>query len=292
MSYINEPFQDLDVMNNFMFNKLTTDPSTSDSFCRLLIKNLINKEVGHIIVKAESIKLPDNPEKRGVRLDVEISETENNDIVTNIYDIEPHRDKEISFEKKNRFVQAHIDKNTIDSGNNVFGDMPALYIINITNYDPFGYNQMVYTIKNQCREVPELVYNDEVTIYYFNTSGTKGGSPELKAFLDYLEDSTMDNVVDAATREVDSYVHKIKYNNQIRGDYMTVGEWFDNMTKEVVNEAVATAVAEKDATIADKDATIADKDAAIADKDAAIADKDAEILRLKKELEDLKTKAI
>ena len=27
MSYVNEPFEELDVMNNFMFNQLSTNPN-------------------------------------------------------------------------------------------------------------------------------------------------------------------------------------------------------------------------------------------------------------------------
>ena len=33
------------------------------------------------------------------------------------------------------------------------------------------------------------MYNDGVTLLYFNTTGTKGGSEELKNFLEYLEKS-------------------------------------------------------------------------------------------------------
>lgn len=66
--------------------------------------------------------------------------------------------------------------------------MPELYIICITNYDPFGYDQILYTIKNMCAEEPELVYNDGVRILYFNTSGTKGGTKSLQKRMKKLRD--------------------------------------------------------------------------------------------------------
>ena len=43
------------------------------------------------------------------------------------------------------------------SGTWDFSDMPGLYVLTITEYDPFGYDYMMYRIKNQCVEVPESV---------------------------------------------------------------------------------------------------------------------------------------
>ena len=277
MSYVREPFEELDVMNYFMFNKLTTTPETSERFCRCMLKNLLGIEVGKVNIKAEQIELPDDPEKRGVRLDVAIEESAGGNI-TSIYDIEPHRDFESSYPKKNRFTQAQIDKNLMKSGNNDFSKMPNLYIICITNYDPFGYGRLLYTIKNQCVEAPDLVYNDGVKVLYFNTTGTIGGSEALSNFLKYLEESKSANVVDDATKEIDDYVGVIKNNYAIGGKYMTVGDLID----KIVDEAVAEKEAEKDATIAGKDATIAEKDATIAERDARIAELEAQLSKIKK----------
>ena len=116
------------------------------------------------------------------------------------------------FLKKNRFQQAQIDKNNLESGDNNFEHLPELFIMCITNYDPFGYDQVLYTIKNSCVEEPELVYNDGVTILYFNTTGTKGGTESLKRFLTYLEDSKDKNAIDEATREVKNHVKICKKN--------------------------------------------------------------------------------
>ena len=267
MSYVREPFEELDVMNYFMFNKLTTTPETSERFCRCMLKNLLGIEVGKVNIKAEQIELPDDPEKRGVRLDVAIEESQDGDRITSIYDIEPHRDFETSYPKKNRFTQAQIDKNLMVSGDNDFSKMPNLYIICITNYDPFGYGRLLYTIKNQCVEAPDLVYNDGVKILYFNTTGTVGGSEALSNFLKYLEESKSANVVDDATKEIDDYVGVIKNNYAIGGKYMTVGDLID----KIVDEAVVEAVAEKEAAIAEKDAAIAEQAARIAELEAQLS---------------------
>ena len=202
MSYVHEPFEKLDVMDNFLFNQLSTNPKTKEGFLRCLIKNLLGKEIGKIVIRAENMIYPTLPDKRGVRLDVQIDELNLKDEITTIYDIEPHRDFERDYPKKIRFSQAQIDKNNMLSSNNDFSYMPELFIVNITNYDPFGDDQMVYTFQKKCIEAPEVVYNDGVTILYFNTTGTKGGSEELKNFLEYLEKSEPEKAVTSATQEL------------------------------------------------------------------------------------------
>ena len=49
------------------------------------------------------------------------------------------------------------------------------------------------------------MYNDGVTLLYFNTTGTKGGSEELKNFLEYLEKSEPEKAVTSATQELQGY---------------------------------------------------------------------------------------
>ena len=286
MSYTREPFEELDVMNFFMFNKLTTEEETSEKFCRCMLRNLIGVEVDRITVRAEKIELPDDPQKRGVRLDVKIEEYEDERVAC-IYDIEPHRDFEKDYPKKNRFTQAQIDKNNLESGENDFSKLPKLYIICITNYDPFGYDRVLYTIKNQCVEEPELVYNDDVAILYFNTKGTKGGSESLKRFLRYLEESEDSNAVDDATNEVKSYVGTIKRNYEIGGKYMTVGDLMDKIAAEAAAEKAAemgAIIAQNELELAQKDEVIAQNKAELAQNKAAMAEKDAEIAELKKKL--------
>ena len=124
------------------------------------------------------------------------------------------------------------------------------------------------------------MYNDGVTIYYFNTTGTQGGSDDLKKFLEYLETSKSTYASTSATKELQSYVDTIKHDAEIGGNYLTFGDLMD----KVAAKAAAEAVVEKDSIIAKKEATIAEKEAAIAEKEAAIAKKDAIIAELQAKL--------
>ena len=125
------------------------------------------------------------------------------------------------------------------------------------------------------------MYNDGVTILYFNTTGTKGGSEELMNYLEYLEKSEPEKAVTSATQELQGYVEQIKHDAEIGGNYMTFGDLMDKITAEVAEtaaeKAAAEVAAEKDAIIATKDAVIADREADIAEKEATIADKEATI---------------
>ena len=120
------------------------------------------------------------------------------------------------------------------------------------------------------------MYNDGVTIYYFNTTGTQGGSDELKKFLEYLETSKSIYASTSATKELQSYVDTIKHDAEIGGNYLTFGDLMD----KVAAEAAAEVCAEKDAIIAEKNASIAEKDASIAEKEAVIAELQAKITLL------------
>ena len=78
----------------------------------------------------------------------------------NVYDLEPHLQQNMHISKHNRFYQAKIDSRYLKSGETDFSKLPNLYVITITNFDPFGYDYMMYTIKNQCMELPQLDYDD------------------------------------------------------------------------------------------------------------------------------------
>lgn len=85
--------------------------------------------------------------------------------------------------KHNRFYQAKIDSQNLASGERDFVNLPNLFVVTITNYDPFGYDYMLYTIHNKCDEIPELEYEDGLRFLYFYTGGKNGGNATVKQFL-------------------------------------------------------------------------------------------------------------
>lgn len=79
---------------------------------------------------------------------------------------------------------------------------------------------MIYTVSNSCREEPGLKYDDGLVFYYFNTKGKKGGTPEIRAMLKYMMESTEKNVVNEDIRNLHRCVERVKVLPEVREEFM------------------------------------------------------------------------
>ncbi len=96
-----------------------------------------------------------------------------------------------------------------------------VYIIMILPYDPFDRNRMVYTVKNQCVEAPDIPYEDGAKKIYLNTKGTEGTpSQALKNMLKYIENSIAENVTDTNIQAIHNYVSEVKQDREVGVQYM------------------------------------------------------------------------
>ena len=68
MSYINKPFEELDIMDDFLMNALANNPEVRDVFCRTLVTSLLQCELGKIRISVQRVIPPDVPDRRGIRL--------------------------------------------------------------------------------------------------------------------------------------------------------------------------------------------------------------------------------
>ena len=232
-------WEDLDILDNYLINVVASEPAVAGPFFRCLISVLLQRKVGKIKVAAEKIIPGIEPGKRGIRLDVEVEEfEEEGGPVTNIYDLEPHIQREEKLPRMMRLRQAKIDSRHMNSGDNDFTNLPDLYVILITNYDIFQKDYMMYTFRNKCEEDPEIPYADGLTILYFNTTGKKGGSRDIENMLKYLQHSRKDLAVDDATKELDRYVDTVKSKKNLEDGYMTAGQWMDWQIEEELKREI------------------------------------------------------
>lgn len=67
-------------------------------------------------------------------------------------------------------------------------------------------------------------YNDGLVFYYFNASGTKGGTPAIKAMLNYLQNSCKSNVINNDIRKLHQYVSQVKLQPEVKEEYMHLDE--------------------------------------------------------------------
>lgn len=240
MAYTKRSLEELNIMDDFLLNAVTTDEEVGEPFCREILSVLLQREIGTIrIVSQRSIPAL-TPKLRGIRMDVEVIE----DLqiagplpAMNIYDLEPHIPQDMDLLRHNRFYQAKIDSRYIKSGERDFSKMPNLYVITILNYDPFGYDYMMYNVSNQCKEIPGMEYDDGLLYIYFYTDGTKGGTPAIKAMLNYFRHSTQDNAIDESTRKIHDYTQKVKIQPEVRDAYMKFDDIIYYERKDATHDA-------------------------------------------------------
>ena len=233
--------ENMNVLDDFLMSQLAADAEYGEAFCRRLLSSLLSRKIGKLKVNAQKVFPGLLPSLRGIRLDVEVEETEETEgsapAVMNLYDIEPHLRNDMDLPRHNRFYQARIDGKGLQSGEKDFTRLPNLYVLTVTDFDPFGEDQMVYTVHNMCEEVPGLAYEDGLRYYYFYTDGQKGGNEELRTVLRYMKDSRAENAVDAATRELHGYVEKVKIRPEVRVTYMRLDEIIYYERKDAAKEA-------------------------------------------------------
>ncbi len=109
-------------------------------------------------------------------------------------------------------------------------------MIMISNFDPFGMDNVVYTFENKCVEFPELPYNDGLKFIYFNTVGKNGGTKAIRELLSYLNCSKIENVTNDSIAHIHNYVTTIKQSEKVRDDYMTLGDLLDHYAEQAYEE--------------------------------------------------------
>ena len=210
-----------------LFNAVLTHPETGVRFTHKILKLLFNREFKNLKVTAQKIYSGLNTDLRGARLDVCIEGDCANidgEEIPSVYDVEPDRndkEKDIqTFPKRTRFYHAIIDSRSLKSGED-FGKLKQVYVIFICDYDPFGYDRVLYTIKNRCLEEPDMDYEDGSETLVLYTRGKTGEISEgLRGFLNYMENTNQKNAVNEELRDIQSMVDVVKRDGEVSLRYM------------------------------------------------------------------------
>ena len=219
--------EELNLMDDFLFNAMLTHPETGEKFTHTILKLLFNRDFKNLKVSAQKFYAGMNTDLRGARLDVCIEgdcvDIDGEDI-TSVYDVEPDQNDNAkaiaAFPKRSRFYHAIIDSRSLKSGED-FGKLKQVYVIFICNYDLFGYDRVWYTIKNRCLEEPEMDYEDGAVTIVLYTRGTKGKiSEELRQFLNYMENTDQNNEVNDELKSIQRMVDAVKRDGEVSLRYM------------------------------------------------------------------------
>ena len=231
--------EELNLMDDFLFNAMLTHPEISEKFTQKILKLLLGREFKNLKISAQKVYAGMNTDLRGARLDVCIEsdcvDIDGNDIPS-VYDVEPdqnNKKKDIAvFPKRSRFYHAIIDSRSLKSGED-FGKLKQVYVIFVCNYDPFGYDRVLYTIKNRCLEESGMEYDDGAETIVLYTKGTKGRiSEELRQFLNYMENTDQGNAVNKDLQDIQKMVDVVKRDGEVSLRYMKSFEHDQMMYEE------------------------------------------------------------
>jgi len=235
-----KPYEELNLMDSFLFESTTEKPENAVIIAKPIIERATGKRVKNLIVHPQKDLKGINISAHGIRMDVyteEIAETPGGNKVTCVYDIEPNNYYDKDIPRRNRYYQSMIDSKLLPGGE-PYKTLPDMYSIWILPYDPFGDNRMIYTVKNIVAENNQIVYNDGVTKIFLYTKGTKGGSPELKQLLNFMEHSTRENAIDTDLSDIMDIVDTAKKDPKERGRYMGIMGVIDYEKRDSYNEGV------------------------------------------------------
>ena len=224
--------EELNLLDDFLFGTLISHPVYGERFAKILIKTILNRDVKILKIVPQMNFYGQDTNRHGARLDVYIEEeggTAQGEISAgSIYDIEPDQTNNLAERKtlprRVRFYRSTIDTKNLQSGTD-YSQLKNVIIIMVLPYDPFGYDRIIYTVKNQCLEEPLLEYDDGALNLFLYTKGKKGTiSQQLKELLHYLEDTSWQNAVNDSLREIQTFVEKIKHNREVSISYMKTYE--------------------------------------------------------------------
>ena len=204
-------YEELTFSDDFMFCKILQE---NEDLCKELLELILEKKVGDIIKSDKQKAIEITADGKGVRFDVYLEDDHKT-----IYDIEMQTSQGKNLPKRSRYYQGMIDLNLIRKGDD-YNKLKKSYIIFICTFDEFGKGKHKYTFVNTCKEVPDLVLNDETVKLFLCAGGTENDvSDELRAFLLYVADHKTNSLF---TNRLEKEVQKARQHDEWKEQYMTL----------------------------------------------------------------------
>ncbi len=219
------PLESLSIIDSFLFQEITEKEEDAKFIAKLIVKRVLGVELTDITVEVEKHINGVSRDKRGIRLDLRVTEKDHKGIAR-IYNIEPNVYKENNLPYRSRYYQSLTDAKYLGSGEE-FEKLPDIISIWILEHDPFGGNRSIYNVKNVIEEMPDMLYNDGIRSIFLYTRGELGGTKALKNLLKYISESNLTNVADIELETLHELVDGIKHREGIGDRYMTYGDVMD-----------------------------------------------------------------
>ena len=215
--------EELSLIDNFLFSTAIDHDEFGPALAKTVLETILQRQVtiGRII--SEMVIVPEKPGLHGIRLDAFIQEDAVDVAGGEVFDLEPDNK---SGEKKNlpkraRYYHSKIDGKLLQSMA-AYANLPKLWVIFITSYDPFGAGRMVYTVRRKCEELPELEYDDgDETLYlYVKGEPGKNTSKELVQLLHFLGETNREKACNPGLRKLLEYIDDLRRDPEVKEAYM------------------------------------------------------------------------
>ena len=215
------PLQDLNLIDDYMFDIATMDLET----CKSIIELSLNIRIQEIQWKENQKVIHNLPGKRGIRLDFYVR-----DINGTVFNVEMQKRNDGNLSKRTRYYSALLDAPLLEKGERQFDKLPETYIIVICSFDLFKEGRYRYRFRYHCDEDPKLILQNGLTVVFLNTKGrdVTGAEPELIAFLRFVENSTAEEAhlsEDPRIQEMYGKINTLKNSEAVEADYMTAEEY-------------------------------------------------------------------
>ena len=225
-------FQDLNLCDDFLFKEVMREKTLVIGFLEMVLE--LKGKIKEVKFVETEKTIRHRYLDKGIRLDVYLKDDEDN-----VYNIEIQNGNLTNIAKRCRMYQSKLDSGALKPGED-YANLKKQYIIFVCTGDPFGEGLYKYTFENLCEEDTSIELGDESLKVFLNTKGQKGEvSRELKAFLNFVEESTVQNAAninDLYVAQLSAKIEDIKKDEELGGVFMTLEEKMNELAKEKMAE--------------------------------------------------------
>lgn len=245
MSQALTKFDQLTIQSDFIFKKVMSHKR----ICKHLLEELLRIKIEDISYPEVERTLDVYYDSHGIRLDIIVADAKNThyNLEMQVKNPVDSMTGEYLLPKRTRYYQAMMDVDALQKGQD-YDKLPPTFVIFICVFDLFKAAQRVYTFKKQCLEKPSLDLNDQATVVFLNTLGTKGNvSRDLQSFCDYINSNI---ITSKFTDEIDKTIVNVKYDKKVRKEYMLYEIRMKDLRNEALAEGMAKGKAETEVQVA------------------------------------------
>ena len=203
-----EKYENISFTNNFAFCKVMQN----EEICREVIETLLHIKVGKLEYKSFEKDLKLEIDKRGIRLDVYITDS------NRVFDLEMQTTDKRNLGCRMRYYQSLIDAELLDKGAN-FNDLKESNIIFFCTFDPFRKGLPQYTFCNSCEELPDLKLSDKCRKIAYNVNAfEKVDDEKIRKLLEFISTGKSETPL---TNKICKELKRVQGNEEWRAEYMT-----------------------------------------------------------------------